>query len=62
MKVNTEKNPVLQGNSDGFAVDLCSVAHGSVLGYKKRGFQFLPGLDKDMKNKTQLGLLGSMSG
>lgn len=36
-KVNTEEKSVLQGNNDGFAVDLCSVAHGSFLGYKKEG-------------------------
>lgn len=60
-KVNTEEKSVLQGDSGGFAVDMCYVAHRSVLGYKKRDFQFLPGLDKDMKDKTQLDLLGTSS-
>lgn len=61
MEVNTQKSSVLQGSSDGFGVDLYPVAHGSVLGYRKREFQILPELDKDMKNKTQVGLLGTSS-
>lgn len=61
MEVNTQKRSVLQGGSDGFGVDLYPVARGSVLGYRKREFQILPELDKDVKNKTQVGLLGTSS-